>query len=175
MNEAIVQSIRFFVLLFIQLILLHNVQLWGIAFPFIFIFFILFLPLTLNPWLALLLGFFIGVIVDIFSTTYGLHTATCTLLAFVRPFVLQRLTPKIHPDDPAYLNLYSRDLPANAAYLAVMSFTYCTGFFILQHVGTHGLFVTLKWALASATFTFLLLMIYRYLLVSKSDVKRKRI
>jgi hypothetical protein len=42
----------------------------------------------------LILGFITGLSLDYFTMTMGLHAAACTLVAYVRPFVINVLIPK---------------------------------------------------------------------------------
>jgi hypothetical protein len=42
----------------------------------------------------LLIGFLTGLTLDYFTMTMGLHAAACTLIAYIRPFVINILTPK---------------------------------------------------------------------------------
>jgi hypothetical protein len=42
----------------------------------------------------LLISFSIGMVVDMFFKTPGLHAAACILIAFVRPFLISLLLPK---------------------------------------------------------------------------------
>jgi len=43
--------------------------------------------------LSLVLAFLLGVIVDVFSNTPGLHASATVFLAFIRPYILNRLEP----------------------------------------------------------------------------------
>lgn len=42
----------------------------------------------------MLLGFFLGLTVDYFSMTPGLHAAACTLIAYLRPFIINMFASK---------------------------------------------------------------------------------
>ncbi|MBN2213729.1 MAG: rod shape-determining protein MreD [Bacteroidales bacterium] len=84
---------RFFVLVLIQVLIFNNIQLSGYINPYIYILFILLLPFETPGWLLLLLGFLLGLSIDIFSDTLGMHTIASTLTAFLRPFVLDIIAP----------------------------------------------------------------------------------
>lgn len=76
--------IRFIVLALIQIFVLDNIQFLGYINPMIYVLFILSLPVRFPKWLSLLLAFLMGLIIDIFSNTLGMHTFATVFLAFVR-------------------------------------------------------------------------------------------
>ena len=92
-NKLILNSIRFFLILSAQVILLNNIQLWGIFTPFLYILFILLLPVDIPKWFLLVLAFFTGIIIDIFNNTIGVHTFALVFATFLRPFILRILSP----------------------------------------------------------------------------------
>lgn len=94
--------IRFILLVLIQVLLLNKIPLrWWASpgaippyTPFIYPLFILLLPLSTPVWFMLLSGFALGITVDTFMDTGGMHAAACVLMAFMRTRVLTTLLPK---------------------------------------------------------------------------------
>jgi rod shape-determining protein MreD len=71
-------------LVFIQVFLLKNIVLYNLSTPYFYILFILLLPFEIPNLLLFLLAFIMGLTIDAFYNTPGLHAAACVLLAFVR-------------------------------------------------------------------------------------------
>lgn len=92
-NKIILNSVRFFLILFVQIVFLNNIQLWGVFTPFIYILFILLLPVDLPNWFLLVLAFITGIIIDVFDTTIGVHAFALIFVAFLRPFILKIWAP----------------------------------------------------------------------------------
>jgi len=87
--------ISFLILILIQTLILNNINLSTLDInPYIYLFFILMLPFETPSVLLLLMAFTVGLSVDIFSDTLGLHTAASVLMAFSRPYILQYLAPR---------------------------------------------------------------------------------
>jgi len=86
--------IMFVVLVLIQVLILNNIQFSGLINPYIYILFILLLPFTIPGYLLLGLSFLIGLSVDIFSNTPGLHAGASVLLGFVRPGLARLITSR---------------------------------------------------------------------------------
>ena len=92
-NKPFLNIIRFFLILFVQIVLLNNIQLWGLFTPFLYILFILLLPVNTPKWLIIILAFITGIIVDIFDNTIGIHTFSLVFIGFLRPFLLRIWAP----------------------------------------------------------------------------------
>lgn len=84
--------IRFIVLLLLQVLVFSHVSIGAYVYPVIYIYFILLLPFDTKGWVLLLSAFFIGLGVDFFSNSLGMHAAASVFMAFFRPSVIRLLT-----------------------------------------------------------------------------------
>ncbi|MBK5272100.1 MAG: rod shape-determining protein MreD [Bacteroidia bacterium] len=62
--------------------------------PYLYYLFILWLPFSISRLGLMFIAFITGLILDYFMVTPGLHAAACVLIAYIRPFVINILTPK---------------------------------------------------------------------------------
>src|SRR6202020_1397212 len=83
-RTIIVNVLRFFALVFIQVFLLKNLTLYNLSTPYLYILFILLLPFETPNLLLFVLAFILGLTIDAFYDTPGLNAAACVLLALVR-------------------------------------------------------------------------------------------
>ncbi|HEX7757795.1 MAG TPA: rod shape-determining protein MreD [Niabella sp.] len=95
MSDLVKNSIRFVLFVFVQ-VYVFNVMphLHELITPYIYFLFILWLPFTIKKGWLLLLGFLLGMAVDYFTMTPGLHAAAAVLVAFLRPFIIHLFAPK---------------------------------------------------------------------------------
>ncbi len=70
------QLILFVMLILIQVLVLNHISFMGYATPFLYIYFILKMPLGTNRNLLILLSFLLGISVDIFCNTMCTSTTT---------------------------------------------------------------------------------------------------
>jgi hypothetical protein len=85
MSKPLLNYILLFIVLVLsQAVIFNNLALFGCAMPFVFIYLIISLPVTLSTNWSLTAGFVVGLLVDIFSNTYGINAMACTFLSFVR-------------------------------------------------------------------------------------------
>lgn len=78
------QSIVFIILVLLQVLVLNHISFLGYATPFLYIYFIIKIPIGTNRNLVLILAFLIGLIIDIFCNTPGLNAAATIFAAFMR-------------------------------------------------------------------------------------------
>ncbi|MFC0515618.1 rod shape-determining protein MreD [Mucilaginibacter angelicae] len=83
-RTILVNLVRFMVLVFMQVFLLKNITFYNLATPYFYILFILLLPFEVPNPLLFLLSFLIGLTIDAFYDTPGLHASACVVLALVR-------------------------------------------------------------------------------------------
>lgn len=82
-------------LILLQVLILNNVHIAGVATPFLYVYFILKFNSGTSRNELMLWGFCIGLAIDIFSNTPGMNAAATVLLAFLRPLFLRLFTPAI--------------------------------------------------------------------------------
>jgi len=86
MSSTVLKNIaRFILLVLVQVTLFNNMNLSGYINPSVYLLFILLLPVNISKSLLLLLAFGLGLTIDFFSNTLGLHAAATVLMAFARP------------------------------------------------------------------------------------------
>lgn len=78
------------IVLLLQMLVFNNLHFLGICHPYIYILFLIALPIRIPQWIELLIGFGVGLIVDMFCGSPGVHTAACSFLAYLRPIFIRR-------------------------------------------------------------------------------------
>ncbi|BBE19331.1 rod shape-determining protein MreD [Aquipluma nitroreducens] len=86
--------IMFFVLVLVQVLILNNIQFSGLVNPYIYILFILLLPFTIPGYFLLGISFILGISIDIFGNTPGIHAGATVLLGFLRPGIAQLVSSR---------------------------------------------------------------------------------
>ena len=97
-------SVSFIVFVALQVLVLNHIHLFHLVTPFLYLYIILKIPLTLTRVQVIWVAFFTGLTIDIFSNTLGMHAAACTLTGLVRNPLLTALTERgIHESaTPSY-------------------------------------------------------------------------
>jgi rod shape-determining protein MreD len=167
----LINALRFVVLVFLQVFLLKNVTLYNLTTPYLYVLFILLLPFETPNLLLFLLSFVMGLTIDMFYNTPGLHAAACTLLAFVRVIFIGVTVQKEGFDnepDPTLSNMGFR-----------WFFTYSSVLVLFHHFALFNLEVfrfseiqyTLIRFLLSSVFTLFLVLITSFLFYRRKERK----
>lgn len=99
MSLLLKNIIRFIFIMFIQIFVLNKIPpLHQFIVPYFYYVFILWLPFNLGRTALLFISFAVGMVVDLFFKTPGLHAAACVLIAYVRPSLINLLLPKESTD-----------------------------------------------------------------------------
>ncbi|MEO8515865.1 MAG: rod shape-determining protein MreD [Flavobacterium sp.] len=86
MNSALILNIiRFILLLAAQVVIFNNIDLFGFINPYPYILFILLYPVNSNRSGLLIASFLLGLTVDLFTNSGGVHATACLVLAYLRP------------------------------------------------------------------------------------------
>jgi len=93
MIERLKYIFYFIVLLLVQTLILDQISLSVYVNAFVYILFIMMLPIEANKYVVLFMGMFMGLCVDVFDSTLGLHASAALVVSFVRPFVLGIYSP----------------------------------------------------------------------------------
>lgn len=118
MNSTLLINIfRFVSLLLLQVVLFNNIELFGFITPYPYILFILLYPINSNRAGLIIASFFLGLILDAFNNSGGVHAAACVSLAYFRePFLkfsfgisyeyhMLKITDKISSELITYLSI----------------------------------------------------------------------
>ena len=90
MNSALFVNIfRFLLLLAVQIIIFNNMNFLGYISPYPYILFIILYPVNGNKFGLLFASFLLGIIMDMFSNSGGIHTTACLILAYYRPYLFK--------------------------------------------------------------------------------------
>jgi cell shape-determining protein MreD len=156
--------VRFFFLIFFQVLILNHINLRSYINPYFYIYFILLLPFDTPKWILLIVSFILGLSVDIFTNTIGLNAAACVMMAFARPFVISAISSgpeSLLGDTPSLRN---QGVKWFLYYSVILIFIQHFTFFFLEIFRFSEFIATLVRVLLSSAFTLLLVLISEYLI-----------
>ncbi len=90
MNNAFLNNTaRFILLLTAQIVIFNKFNLFGFLNPYPYLLFLILYPVNSNKNAFLLASFCLGITMDFFSDSGGVHAASCIILAFLRPQIFK--------------------------------------------------------------------------------------
>lgn len=148
----------FVVLVLVQVLILNNIHFLRLVIPFLYIYFILKMPVGFSSGRVTFLSFLIGLTIDIFSNTPGMHAAACTLAGFARQGIFRLF---IKEDMPESTQLSYRSIGFNNffKYTLLMALLHHTTLFILESLTLYDPLFLLIRIIGSVVLTTLLVCI----------------
>lgn len=159
--------IRFFIIILVQVLLLDNVLLGGYLNPYLYVLFILLMPFETPRWLLLVAGFLLGLSIDLFTNTLGMHTAATVLMAFIRPWVLSLFAPRDGYEPDTYPRIRYYGLGWFAGYAAILTFIHHFALFYIEVFHFEYFFSTLLRVFLSTILTTSTIILSQYFIFRK--------
>ncbi len=151
------RATMFLILLAAQVLILNHVHLLDVAMPLLYIYFAITFRRGFPRWVILLSCFFMGLIVDMFSSTPGLAAGAMTLVGFIQPFLVERTAPRDSAED-LEISATTLGYGGFAFFSGVITVIYCLVFFSLEAFSFFEWFVWLERIIASSLLTWILIM-----------------
>lgn len=167
-KTILINIFRWFVLLFVQIFLLRNLNYYNLTTPFIYILFILVLPFRIPNLLLFLLAFFTGLTIDAFYDTLGVHTSACVALAFVRILFISVSVNRDAFDEPEP-SLGNMGLKWFALYAFLCTIVHHIVVFSLEAFKINEIAYTLSRALISVVFTLFIVLLVEFTFHNKKS------
>jgi len=133
--------------------------------PYIYILFLLLLPFDTSRWLILILAFCLGISIDAFQNSMGIHAFSCVLIAYCRRPILHFLLPQLKNKKQNYLEFSLQEFGLQRAliYTGTLVFIHHFSLFILEAFQLDLFRIFLR-TLGSTLVSIILLIIIQYLL-----------
>ena len=159
--------VRFIVVILIQVFLLNNIQISGYIVPYFYILFILLMPFETPGWLLLFAGFALGLSVDMFGQTLGMHTMATVFMAYLRPYILRTIAPRDGYETGAYPRIYYQGFEWFLKYALILVLAHPLVLFYTEVFRFTEFFSTLLRALLSSLFSVILIILSQYFIFRK--------
>lgn len=164
MNRSIIiNGISFVIYLFFQVLILKNSVLFGSAFCFIYIGYLLLLPVETNPLWLMFIGFGMGLFIDMFYDSVGVHASASVAMMYIRNIWLGRVTPQGGYDSGAIPSLAADGLQWFIIYATPLVFVHHALLFFIEAGGFQYVGFTLLKVFFSTLYTMLVMLIIQYL------------
>lgn len=124
MKVFLIHSVRFVLMVLLQTLVFNQLEIGLGIHPMIYPMFIMLLPFNTSPVLLLLIAFTMGISIDLFSNTGGLHASSLLVFALFRPVIFKAFSPRDGYDSSKESSVYE---------MGHLWFFYCFGILLLIH------------------------------------------
>jgi rod shape-determining protein MreD len=161
-NSILRFGLIFILLILSQVLLFNNIQFNGYVNPYVYLMFILLLPVEIPSWLLLLLSFVTGLTIDFFSGSPGMHSSATLLAGFVRPYILRVISPRDGYEPGSGPSLLTYGFRWFFIYTLLMVLVHHTALFYLEVFRFADFFRTMLRVLLSSLFSIIFILLIEY-------------
>lgn len=170
MNRGTIYNlILLIILILVQVLICNHIQIFNVAMPFVFIYVIIRLPMTVSTNWLLTWAFVGGFIVDLFSDTPGLNSLACVIIARFKQQILYLYIPRDDRTRDILPSMVNLGLANYSKYLLTMTLLYCILIFSLEYFSFANVKEIAIMSLSSTVLTFVLLLSIDSLMVSRTE------
>ena len=145
--------------LILQVMLFDNMVLFGSVFCFMYIGFILLLPLNISAVILIVGGFASGLAMDVFYRSLGVNAAATLFIAYLRPYWLSAITPRGGYEEVQVPGLKMLGFSWFITYALPLIFLHHISLFLIEAGDMINFWFVLKKSIFSSIFTLLILVI----------------
>lgn len=168
MNRKLIGNIaRFVVLALAQVFIFNKVMVSGYVNPMVYVLFILMLPYDIKGFQLLLLAFLMGLTIDFFMHTPGMHALASVTLAFLRPGVIRLVGKKDDVEPWQYPNVRDSGSAWFLAYTVILVFLHHLMIFYLEVFRLDEFLRTFLKVLINTALSTLIIMLIQFLFYSR--------
>lgn len=165
--------LRFFLIIFFQVFVLNNVDFGPLNYllnPVVYIAFIITFPNSYSKYVLLIVAFLLGLTVDMFLNTHGIHTSACLLMAYSRTFMVKQLEAQNTFDESFDLTIHSIEKTSYIKYLITLTFIFFFWLFTIEEFNLLRIHIILLKTILSTAFSVMLILLGQFLLFKKQKI-----
>ena len=158
---------RFAVVVTLQILIVNNIEISGLVNPYFYVLFILLMPFETAGWIVLMTSALLGLTIDLFMNTPGMHTAASVFAGFLRPWVLNIISPRDGYDPGSYPRLYFYGFVWFLKYSLILVFIHHLMLFYLEVFRFSEFISTFAKVILSTLISVILIIISQYFIFRK--------
>jgi len=162
MNKNINKILFFLFLLLLQVLILNNINFLGHINPYLYIAFVFLYPLKENRFSFLFFSFMLGLFVDFFSDSGGIHAFSTLFIAYIRLSFIKMYFKKL-PTDFLFFNLKSESFGKVFNYIVTLTIIHHFIYFSFANFSFKNLSMVLSNTLYTSIFTLILFFTGNYI------------
>jgi hypothetical protein len=170
MNDTLKHSARFIFFVFIQVLILSQIELGGGTQIMIYPLFVLLLPVDINVFVLLTLSFALGISIDAISDTYGLHASSLLVVAYLRPVIFKLFAPRDGYEQIPETNIYNMGLSWFIRCFGLLLLIHHFWFFMLELFKLDDIMYLLQKTFLSLPMSLVICILLQYLFIRKPKV-----
>jgi len=157
----------FVVSVLLQVLIFNNILIARVITPFFYILFIVLLPFDTPRSLLLFLSLILGLTIDIFTNTPGVHASAALFIGFLRPGILGLISSRETLESVSAPRVMTMGLQWFASYVTIIVIIHHLLLFFIEAFTFDGFLITLLRVSLSSVLSAVLIVLSQFLIFRK--------
>ncbi len=162
-NNLVKYFFTFVFLVLLQITIFFHTSILGLAYCFIYVSLLIFLPLSINRSLLMTIAFLLGLTVDLFYNTPGINAFACVTIAFFKVSVFKFFLGNSDLDENVSIALNNTGISLFVQYTFFMLFFHHSLIFLIHNFDSRNIFYNLFTSFLSSLLTLFVIVLGEYL------------
>lgn len=167
-NTWLKYGLTFILIVLIQGLVVNNIEINEFFNPMIYPMLILMLPFELTVFATLIISFVLGVSVDAFSNTFGLHASAAMLIGYLRPTLLKYIQPRDGYDNNLLPSIQDMGFLWFIGYSSLFLFLHHLWFFSFELLRFDLIYLIITKTFFSLIFSLSLIILFQFIFYKAS-------
>jgi len=167
-NNWIKYSLHFILIVLIQGLIVNNIEINSFLNPMVYPIMILMLPFELSVIATMFSAILLGVAIDAFSNTFGLHTSAALLIGYLRPLILRYIKPRDGYDSTLLPSIHDMGVVWFTGYATLFTFLHHLWFFSFEIMRFDLLFLIVGKTIFSSLFSIALIILFQFIFYKRT-------
>jgi rod shape-determining protein MreD len=154
----------FVVSVLLQVLIFNNVLILRVIAPFVYILFIVLLPFDTPRSLLLFLSLALGITIDMFTNTPGVHASASLLIGFLRPGILELITSRETLESVTTPRVNNMGFHWFVTYVTFLVIVHHLFLFFIEAFTFQGFLITLLRVVLSSVLSIALILLSQFLI-----------
>ena len=165
MNPSLIIKyfVSFIFLVILQITIFLHTSIFSVAYCYIYVALIIFLPLSINRSWLMTLAFIVGFIIDLFYNTLGINAFACVTLAFFRNKIFYLFLGSSDYDENSPISISNLGISIFVPYTTILLFIHHFQIFLLINLDNGNYLYVLYSSVLSTFLTLFVIVISEYL------------
>ena len=170
-NSIFGYSLLFVVLILLQVLIFNHIRFGGYINPYIYILFVMLLPIDVRGGTLLIMAFLTGLSIDMFLDSLGMHAAATLCMAFTRPAVIRLISVRSDFEPGTVPSISNQGPRWIITYAVLLILAHHIPLFFLEIFRFNEFFSTFGRILLSSLFSFIFVIIGFFILDKSPGIK----
>lgn len=153
----------FILLVVLQITIFLHTSIFSVAYCYIYVALIVFLPLSINRSWLMTIAFLVGLIIDMFYNTLGINVFACVTLAFFRNKIFYLFLGSSDFDENSPVSISNLGISIFIPYVTILLFIHHFQIFLLINLDNGNYFYILYASVFSTLLTLFVIITGEYL------------